>query len=596
MASITIEDSYISSDGDMGTTHLEAHSKEQNWLQDGEVPVEELTPTKVSDNSLDLALAMAVKMGVKSPDEWKIYNEKQSAQRKKDSYLDYVGGLCNSVTRNKEAALAGHKLDKQQRDRVAGELQSIRQRHGLAVDGALYYLGSVDEYSGDNIKDVRDAQAEALRTLVNSSNFKARHPGLFRAELHRDERGALHLQTQELWFKKSRNNHVNYAKKKIIEEVLTKQSNGHAFKDDITLLCVAHDPQFMNENLGYHMGKKKGNVRADFAFEHMAFDPKERKRVLDKVKSAGKVYPNAERKARIEELLRVADMRELDQIAKQVYPKYGLKWERDSRYATDGRHLTGPEYTTKHDVEADAEDTAKRTETAKQSLEAQRQEWYDNDAKLKQQRQELVNLDKVKQDLDTKQQQLNQQKTNQDNVAKQLQADQVALDSRKRALDDREHALDERESKLDETLNEIKTDFVGWLHKNGHDVIADMMKKVFNRLVKLRQQKQQRILDNAAEQQADQLAERFVAETKQADTMAPTLREERKPEPYRKVINHAYNAELPNRRLKRQQEGRPLTISEQIDWEIAKADAERKAKEKNKPTDTNKDKDEGFTL
>lgn len=595
MASITIEDSYISSDGDMGATHLEAHSKEQNWLQDGEVPVEELTPTKVSDNSLDLALAMAVKMGVKSPDEWKIYNEKQSDKRKKDSYLDYVGGLCNSVTRNKEAALAGHKLDKQQRDRVAGELQSIRQRHGLAVDGALYYLGSVDEYSNGNIKDVRDAQAETLKALVNSTNFKARHPGLFRAELHRDERGALHLQTQELWFKKSRNNHVNYAKKKIIEDVLTKQSSGHGFKDDITLLCVAHDPQFMNENLGYHMGKKKGNVRADFAFEHMAFDPKERKRVLDKVKSAGKVYPNAERKARIEELLRVADMRELDQIAKQVYPKYGLKWERDSRYATDGRHLTGPEYTTKHDVEADAEDTAKRTETAKQSLEAQRQEWYDNDAKLKQQRQELVNLDKVKQDLDTKQQQLNQQKTNQDNVAKQLQADQVALDSRKQALDDREHVLDERESKLDETLNEIKTDFVGWLHKNGHDVIADMMKKIFNRLIKLRQQKQQRILDNATEQQADQLAERFVAETKQADTMAPTLREERKPEPYRKVINHAYNAELPNRRLKRQQEGRPLTISEQIDREIAKADAER-AKEKDKSTDTNKDKDEGFTL
>ena len=596
MASITIEDSYISSDGDMGTTHLEAHSKEQNWLQDGEVPVEELTPTKVSDNSLDLALAMAVKMGVKSPDEWKIYNEKQSAQRKKDSYLDYVGGLCNSVTRNKEAALAGHKLDKQQRDRVAGELQSIRRRHGLAVDGALYYLGSVDEYSGDNIKDVRDAQAEALRTLVNSSNFKARHPGLFRAELHRDERGALHLQTQELWFKKSRNNHVNYAKKKIIEEVLTKQSNGHAFKDDITLLCVAHDPQFMNENLGYHMGKKKGNVRADFAFEHMAFDPKERKRVLDKVKSAGKVYPNAERKARIEELLRVADMRELDQIAKQVYPKYGLKWERDSRYATDGRHLTGPEYTTKHDVEADAEDTAKRTETAKQSLEAQRQEWYDNDAKLKQQRQELVNLDKVKQALDTKQQQLNQQKTNQDNVAKQLQADQVALDSRKQALDDRERELDDRESKLDETLNEIKTDFVGWLKKRGHKAIADMMESVFDHLSKLRQQKRQRIMEEQAKQQSEQLAEQFITETKQADTMAPVLNEKRKPEQYRNIVNHAYNAELPARRMKRQQEKRPMTISEQIDAEIAKADAERNAKEGNKPKDNGKDNDDEFTL
>lgn len=594
MASITIEDSYISSDGDMGATHLEAHSKEQNWLQDGEVPVEELTPTKVSDNSLDLALAMAVKMGVKSPDEWKIYNEKQSAQRKKDSYLDYVGGLCNSVTRNKEAALAGHKLDKQQRDRVAGELQSIRQRHGLAVDGALYYLGSVDEYSGDNIKDVRDAQAEALRTLVNSSNFKARHPGLFRAELHRDERGALHLQTQELWFKKSRNNHVNYAKKKIIEDVLTKQSNGHAFKDDITLLCVAHDPQFMNENLGYHMGKKKGNVRADFAFEHMAFDPKERKRVLDKVKSAGKVYPNAERKARIEELLRVADMRELDQIAKQVYPKYGLKWERDSRYATDGRHLTGPEYTTKHDVEADAEDTAKRTETAKQSLEAQRQEWYDNDAKLKQQRQELVNLDKVKQDLDTKQQQLNQQKTNQDNVAKQLQADQVALDSRKQALDDRERELDDRESKLNETLNEIKTDFIGWLQKRGHKVIADMMEKAFERLIKIQnQKKRQRILDEQAQQQADDMAVQFITESKQADTMAPTLHEQRKPEPYRKVVNNAYDNQLPSHQMAKK---RPMTISEQIDAEIAKADAERKAKEKDKPTDTTKDKDEGFTL
>lgn len=617
MATLTIEDSLISSDADMGESHEKIHHDQHTYLMPGEEGIIELGNTNKSDSSRDLALAMAQQAGLKSPIEWKKYNDNLRPSRRKNSYDEYVAAACANVTKAKQRALDSGNLSKQATDRVRKELNSIRQHKGLAVSGGLYYVGSVDDYDGKSdaeIHKIRDAKTEVLKAFAESDLYAELHPQSFRKEIHKDELGDVHLQDQRLSLKRSKNGRVSSAKRALLKEILeSKYAKTDVTLDDrLTLLSLCHDPNFANDTLGFNLqGRNVGDLRADVLYNAMLSGKsgvsieKLLSKIEDYNENARKYnnehqhdkgfkrkpikYSNAEKTTRLTELSRIEQFNELDRLAREIYPKYGLTWKRDEVYTTNGDHLTPKQYQTKRKVEADARDTANRTAKAKKVLQSQRNEWNDNAIKLKRQRQEMA-------ELQAKRKQLDEQKVHQEQVAKRQQADQVALDSRKQALDDREQELDERESKLDETLNEIKTDFVGWLKKRGHKVIADMMESVFDHLSKLRQQKRQRVMEEQAKQQSEQLAEQFITESKQADTMAPTLNEKRKPEAYRNVINHAYNAELPTRRLKRQQEKRPMTISEQIDAEIAKADAERKAKEGNKPEDNGKGNDDEFTL
>lgn len=615
MATLTIEDSLISSDADMGESHEKIHHDQHTYLMPGEEGIIELGNTNKSDSSRDLALAMAQQAGLKSPSEWEKYNDNLRPSRRKNSYDEYVAAACANVTKAKQRALDSGNLSKQARDRVRKELNSIRQHKGLAVSGGLYYVGSVDDYDGKSeteIQNIRNAKTEVLTAFANSDLYAELHPQSFRKEIHKDELGDVHLQDQRLSLKRSKNGRVSSAKRALLKDILERKyaNTGVTLDDRLTVLSLCHDAKFAKKlNIGDFQNRKIGDMRADAYYNQFvngktaysmdqlrakieAYNQnarkynKEHKHDKDFKRKPIK-YSKAEKTTRLTELARIEQMNELDRLAGEIYPKYGLSWKREETYTTNGDHLTPKQYQTKRKVEADARDTANRTAKAKKVLQSQRAEWNDNATKIKQQRKEMA-------ELQAKQKQLDEQKAHQEQVEKQQQANQIALDSRRQALDERKKALDAQESKLNDTLNEIKTDFVGWLQKRGHKIIADMMEKAFDRLVKLRdQKKRQRILDEQAQQQADDMAVQFITDSKQADNMAPTLQEERKPEPYRKVIDNAYNNQLPSHQMTKK---RTMTISEQIDAEIAKADAERKAKEKDKSTDNNKDKDEGFTL
>lgn len=645
MASTTMENSLVSTDLDMGENHLEAHDKQHKYLQDGEPKIEILTSNNLDDNSLDLGLKMAQSQGLKTEAEWQEYNDRQPKGRRKDNYWEYVKASGRNTYNNKKRQLSkitknvkdehgnvvgtrDHINPKSKREKIAQELAAIDHNRGLIIDGSLYYISNTmqyDQMAPDELKKYRQFERKTLTDFYNSKTFKELNPGLFRAELHYDETGAIHLQTQSTWYHKDGLGRVSFAKRKLIKELLVKRyGSEEKLNDALDVLCHFHSQ--LEDTVKPGSDSRIGSPTISYYYWQFA-NSNSNLALSDKVRTDkhGKVWPHkytkAERDTRLVELWRMEQMKTLGEIALQNANQMGVNWTLDTTYTTDGRHRSGQGYVQhKKDMnevntevvaqqrkanqlkqsntkaQTDLKATQEQSKKAVDALNAQRSTWTANQKVLAKQRQQLVDAEKVRKAQQAMQEHLDQQKAKQDKVAKQQAERQAELDAYANQLKSQQQSINEQQDKLNDTLNEIKTDFIGWLHKNGHDVIADMVKKVFNRLVTLRQQKQQRILDNATEQQADQLAERFVAETKQADTMAPVLHEERKPEPYRNIVNHAYNAELPARRMKRQQEGRPLTLSEQIDREIIEADKKRKAEEANKPKDDGKDNDDGFTL
>jgi len=645
MASVTMENSLVSTELDMGENHLEAHEKQQKYLQDGEPKIETLTSNNLEDNSLDLGLAMAQSQGLKTETEWQEYNDRQPKGRRKDNYWEYVKASGRNTYNNKKRQLSkitktvkdeagnvvgirDHINPKSKREKIAQELAAIDHNNGLIIDGSLYYISNTmqyDQMKPDELKKYRQFERKTLTDFYNSKTFKELNPGLFRAELHYDENGAIHLQTQSTWYHKDNMNRASFAKRKLIRELLVKRyGSDEKLNNSLDFLCHLHSQ--LEDTVKPGSNRRIGSPTISHYYWHFASNGGDLA-LSDKVRTDkhGKVwdhkYTKAERDTRLVELWRMEQMKVLGEIALQNAKKLDVDWTLDTTYTTDGRHRSGEGYVqhkkdmtevntevvaqqrkadqlkqSNNKAQTDLKDTQEQSKKAVDALNAQRDTWNANEKVLAKQRQELADAEKVKKAQKDMQEHLDQQKANQAKVAKQQAERQTELDNYASQLKAQQQSINEQQDQLNETLNEITNDFVGWLHKTGHETIANMMKKVFDKLQKLKQQKRQRVLEEEADRQADQLAERFVAETKQADTMAPVLHEERKPEPYRKLINHAYNNELPARQLKRQQEGRPLTVSEQIDAEIAKADAERKANEKDKPTDTTKDKDEGFTL
>lgn len=643
MASVTMENSLVSTDLDMGKNHIEAHEKQQKYLQDGEPKIETLTSNNLEDNSLDLGLAMAQSQGLKTETEWQEYNDRQPKGRRKDNYAEYVTASGRNTYNNKKRQLSkitktvkdevgnvvgtrDHINPKSKREKIAQELAAIDHNNGLIIDGSLYYISNTmqyDQMKPDELKKYRQFERKTLTDFYNSKTFKELNPGLFRAELHYDENGAIHLQTQSTWYHTDGLGRASFTKRKQIRELLVERyGSEERLNNYLDVLCNLHATYEKQIKPGSdtRIGSKTMSSRFwSLVDKHPGIHLAKGQRTDENGKLWAHKYTKAERDTRLVELWRMVQMKALGEIALQNAKQMDVDWTLDTTYTTDGIHRGGNGYVqhkkdmTEVNTEvvaqkrtaeqlkqsntkamADLKDTQERSKKAVDVLNAQRKTWSDNENVLNKQRQEMADAEKVRKAQQAMQERLDQQKAQQDQMAKQQQTDQVALDSRKQALDDRERELDDRESKLNETLNEIKTDFIGWLQKRGHKVIADMMEKAFDRLIKIQnQKKRQRILDEQVQQQADDMAVQFITESKQADTMAPTLHEQRKPEPYRKVVNNAYDNQLPSHQMAKK---RPMTISEQIDAEIAKADAERKAKEKDKPTDTTKDKDEGFTL
>lgn len=339
-----MENSFISTGKDMGSNHVKAHQSQHQYLQEGEPLIETLTANSEKDKSIDLALQMAQNVGVRTPEEWIKYNSKLRKSRRKKSYVDYVLSSTANFMKAKQRALDNSKNPKSTRTKIAQELHATIENFGMPIDGSLYYISNVDEYekrNKDDLRKYRKFEETTFKRFFNSPTFKSLNPQNFRAEIHFDENGALHLQTQNVWFHMDKRGRVSYAKRAMIKQTLEKWYGGEEQLQ--TRLDVLSEFDNMTE-------KKIDGRRADAKFyDYMSKWPDGYVDDAEKgIKSDGTKYKykhtKAERDTRLVELWRIEQMHELSVIATQTAAEMGINYKVSDRYETDGVHRTAADY------------------------------------------------------------------------------------------------------------------------------------------------------------------------------------------------------------------------------------------------------------
>lgn len=353
MSSITLENSYHSTAKDMGDSHIKAHAKQRKYLQSDEPLIETLTNNKNSDNSVQLALNLGQqKQGLMTPEYWLKYNSKQRKSRRKNNYTEYLMSVSGNFIKGKERRLNSPKTNKKTREKISRELQAIISNSGVPIDGSLFYISNTENYdqmSPDQLKKYREFERKTFENFFKSDTFQMLNPGCFRAEIHFDENGAMHLQTQNVWYHQDARKRVSYAKRAIIKNILKKLYRNSEYNDDESLnhrldvLC-----EF--EEAAKKRGKAVGTWRADYQYlDYIKRYPLGT--VDDKLKGKdgqGNKYKykhsSAERNTRLEELWRIEQMSALREIAESTAKSMNIDYKVDENYATDGIHLDGAAY------------------------------------------------------------------------------------------------------------------------------------------------------------------------------------------------------------------------------------------------------------
>ena len=393
MASVTVENSYKSTVKDMGQLHIDAHSKQKKFQQSGEPDIETLTPNNVDDNSLDLALQMAQKQGVLTEDDWEEYNRHLRKDRRKNSYDDYLYTLSRNLVKGKERQRDSKKATRAQREKISEELAAIEENHGVPIDGSLFYVSNTDIYDGmssDELKKYRRFERKTLKRFFKSDVFRELNPGCFRAEIHYDENGAVHLQTQSVWYRIDGRGRLTYGKRAEVKELIehvAKSKYGSSLSAEKLADNMAKAHYDADSDIKANNGNKIGVERADTRFfEYMKrkpnaswyrFDYKKDKDgkylrdakgnlipKLDKngnPKSRGSFASSGERNTLIMDVWRSMLLDELGTIAMQTAKDMGIDYHVDKTYTTDGVHRTSLAYT------RDKEDRVRNAKLHKQA-------------------------------------------------------------------------------------------------------------------------------------------------------------------------------------------------------------------------------------
>lgn len=352
MASVTLENSYVSTGKDMGKSHEKAHSKQRKYLQKDEPNIVTLTSNKSEDSSVDLAMKMAVKMGVKDEDEWEEYNSKLRKDRRKDSYEEYLAGVSGNLVKNKRRKLADkkHILSKSKREQIAQELAYIDNNKGIPIDGSLYYISNTlmyDNMKPAELKKYREFERATLTDFYNSKTFKELNPQNIRSEIHFDENGAIHLQTQNVWYHKDKRGRMTYAKRAEIKKILTKKyGSEQRLNNYLDVLSYCHEKFDQPKGSKDRIGSPTVASKFWYALNKIGEGVGVAKET--KVDDEGNEYPfkytQAERTTRIEELWRMEQQKTLAEIAEQKAKEMGINWKLDTVYTTDGIHRNGSNY------------------------------------------------------------------------------------------------------------------------------------------------------------------------------------------------------------------------------------------------------------
>ena len=329
----TIENSYHSTSADMGDSHIEIHENQRKRLVDNEPLIETLTSNNSSDSSFDLMKMMARQQGVMSEDEWQVHNAKIRPVRRKNSYDEYLASLCTKVVNGLKQRLEKKSTPRSKRADYAQQLASIEKNKGVPIDGSLFYLSNYHDYelhtkTGD-YKQYRKFERATYERFFNSDEFKLLNSGCFRGEIHFDELGTMHLQTQSVWFKTDKRGRAQYSKRSCIKKALTKYYGSTAeLTRRLNILSYIHsDPK---------LDRKPGSERIDAKYNRMV------KNAASKEEFGN--ITSRERNGRIEELWRIEQLNVLSGIAVETAKRYNVDWQPVTRYQTDGVHRTRDAY------------------------------------------------------------------------------------------------------------------------------------------------------------------------------------------------------------------------------------------------------------
>lgn len=369
MASVTQENSYQSTNNDMGVKHEKAHSRQHKYQQKDEPNIETLTDNKPSDLSTDLAVKMAKNQGLKDEETWEEYNKHQPTERKKDSYEAYVAGAAGNFVKGKRRSLdkgIRHRmkdkktgkmvnryvpLGKQKRQQIAQELAAIDRNHGIPIDGSLFYISNTmmyDQMTPDELAKFRKFERKTFEDFYHSKTFQEMNPGNIRSEIHFDENGSVHLQIQDVWYRTDKRNRGMYGKTASITDMLVKKYGSEdALNRRLDALCYCHDryekAPGAEDRIGSPTVASKywdtvKNTNGDMEISEEARTDKRTGKVWDYKHS------QPERRGRIEELWRLEQIKALADIATENAKEMGVDWHWDQTYTTDGFHKTGAGY------------------------------------------------------------------------------------------------------------------------------------------------------------------------------------------------------------------------------------------------------------
>lgn len=479
----------------MGDNHIHAHAKQHKYLQQNEPLIETLTDNKTSDDSVMLALEFAQKnIGVMTPKEWVKYNANQRKSRQKSNYTEYLLSVSANFQKGKERRLANPKTNKKTRERISREMRSIITNSGIPIDGTLYYLSNTEIYDSmpkNQLKKYREFERKALKNFFNSNIFQTLNPQCIRAELHFDENGAIHLQTQDVWYHKDRRKRISYAKRATIKQILAKwykhdgTTGEEALQQRLDALCEFHE--IANKN-----NKKIGSLRADSMYlEHMKYYPWSTVDDALKVNKNGTKrkykHSSAERNTRIEELWRIEQMNALREIAENTAKSMNIDYQVDENYTTDGIHLDGAAYIAHKKASQKAQTAmslANQVKNASQSVSDELKSTYKAISGEEPEEQSPLELaNKIKSKVKA------QQKASEDNQAKiknqeqqikeqeenltRLRNENRVIAQTNRKLQEEQKSLKDKVSKLKDTVQEWqdKADLAGmilgkWIRKN----------------------------------------------------------------------------------------------------------------------------------
>lgn len=538
MAAVTVENSGLSGNDDMGAKHEEAHSDQHKFQQEDEPNIETLTGNKKTDLSTVLVIDYAIKNGyIKPLDEWKKYNAKLKPSRRKKDYGEYVGTFYLNFAKGKQRQLDNKKTTPATRKKIAQELAAVRH-NGMAIDSSLFYLSNTRIYEKmgpDELKKYRKFEKTSFERFFNSDEFKKLCPQLIRAEIHFDEMGAMHLQTQQEWFHRDKRGRVSYAKRAEIEKILIdRYGSEEELQNRLDVLCqIHHNLGKTNKSAVVRPGI---DLRPDQHYLELMGRTKH-PRVADEEKKnkngSIRKYASsaAERRTRLLELWRIELMHELQTVALQTAKEMHVDYEIDRNYITDARHRSRAQYLEHQQLKGvndrlnnDNQKLSGQVDDKKQLLTSTKKEFATAAAAAAKKTAELDQANKSKNKADSAIRQAYTAITGRlpvDKEGKNLSTEKTA-EALKRAVNSLKTEADKQEKRRNEAQKKADN-----LTDQNIEAMASLMEKQTQtdaenkQLEKLKKQRQQR--KQEAQEEQTQFQEQFQQNEKLLSTQTESL-------------------------------------------------------------------------